>query len=109
MELLRDKVITKVSEKLPTLSASDILEYVERAEEYFLTVTKRTAVPEKAFWLWVDIAVTMQKEGVTASGGNVLSVKRGDTTISYAENAASLSNITSMINRVNSYRVVVSR
>jgi len=101
---LKDDVVAKVTEKLSQLSPSQVDEYVSRAEEHFLTITKRLEVPPRALWLWGDLSIAFYNDSLGASG-DVTSIKRGDTTIAYAENSASLSNVQAL----NSYKVVIAR
>jgi len=107
---LKDDVVAKVTEKLSQLSPSQIDEYVSRGEEHFLTITKRLEVPPRALWLWVDLSIAFYNDNApNGSSGNVTSIKRGDTTIAYAENSASLSNVQALSNKLNSYKVVIAR
>lgn len=105
---LKDDVVAKVTEKLSQLSASQIDEFVSRAEEHFLTITKRLEVPPRALWLWVDLSTAFYNDSI-GSSGNVTSIKRGDTTIAYSENPNSLSNVQTLRNKINSYKVVIAR
>ena len=108
--MMKDNVIENVTSKLPEADKPKAEEYVSRAEEHFLTVTKRREIPSTAFWLWVDLSIAFYND-FTAEGssGNVTSVKRGDTTISYSENSASLTNVQTLDNKLKSYKVVLAR
>lgn len=105
---LKEKVILKLREKLPNSSETEITEYTERAEEYFKAKTNRLNVPVRAFYLWIDLALEMQKTPSGASSqGTVASVKRGDTTITYAENQAT--GLNAFASQLKEYRVAVAR
>lgn len=106
---LKDKVKHQLEIKHPDFSEAQVDEYVSRAEEYFLATTKRTEVPDKAFWLWVDLSDAFYKDSTGSSSAAVTSVKRGDTTISYADTAAGLSDVAALRNKLNAYKVVVAR
>lgn len=107
MDVLKNRVIEKVSAKLPELSANDIEELVSRAEEYFTSKTKRREVPEKAFWLWVDLSLAIHKSSLNEGEAVVSSIKRGDTTISYE--ASSKIGLSSFDDQLKKFMVVVSR
>lgn len=118
---LKEYVIRKLQEKLPDLTETQVSEAAERAEEYFISVTKRSRVPEQARYLWIDLALKFlegkETESGTASGagmggGKVSSIKRGDTTIEYSEGAAAAEGAVSLSDlegRVLLYRVARSR
>lgn len=118
---LREFVIRKLQEKLPDLAEAWACEAAERAEEYFISVTKRSRVPEQARYLWIDLALKFLEgreiESGTTSGagtnsGTVSSIKRGDTTIEYSEGAAAAEGAVSLSDlegRVLLYRVARSR
>lgn len=118
---LKEFVIRKLQKKLPDLTETQASEAAERAEEYFISVTKRSRVPEQARYLWVDLALKILEEAETESGtasgagvssGKVSSIKRGDTTIEYSEGAAAAEGVVSLSDlegRVLLYRVARSR
>ncbi|MEG1632040.1 MAG: hypothetical protein RR251_08520 [Hydrogenoanaerobacterium sp.] len=106
---LKQAVINKVKERLPQQPATAVLECVDRAEEYFLGLTKRKSVPLSAFYLWIDLALRMNKlETGSESSGRISSIKRGDTTIQY-ENGGSTTDAASLEERILSYRVARAR
>lgn len=107
MDVLKSKVIEKVSTKLPDMIASDVEELVSRAEEYFKNKTKRREVPEKAFWLWVDLSLAIHKNLLSDGEAVVSSVKRGDTTINYDTNKGT--PLGSLNSQLRGYMVVVSK
>lgn len=107
MDVLKDKVIEKVSTKLPEVPLVDVEDLVSRAEEYFKSNTKRREVPEKAFWLWVDLALAIYKSSLNEGEAVVSSVKRGDTTISYG--TTKITSLASYDKELKGYMVVVSR
>lgn len=81
----REKVITRVQLMFSDLTAANVEDLVAQAEEYFLALTGRHVVPERATHLWGDIAVEIKRNGLPASGQqNVSSIKRGDTTVNYS-------------------------
>lgn len=106
---MKDNVIAIVMEKQTSLSLLQATEYVSRAEEHFLELTKRTTVPPRATWLWVDLSLAFYNESLGGSSGKVASIKRGDTTVSYADGSAELSSIDALNDKVMKYRVVLSR
>lgn len=106
---MKDNVIAIVMEKQPSLSLSQATEYVSRAEEHFLELSKRTTVPPRATWLWVDLSLAYYNESLGSSSGKVSSIKRGDTAITYAEGSAELSSIDALNDKILKYRVVLAR
>lgn len=107
MDVLKTKVIEKVSTKLPEVPITDVEDLVSRAEEYFKAKTKRKEVPERAFWLWVDLSVAIYKSSLNEGEAVVSSVKRGDTTINYG--ATKVTSLSSFDEEIKGYKVVVSR
>lgn len=102
---LIDEVTAKVQEKLPDVPPETVAELVDRAKEDFCARTLRRAVPVRAKWLWIDLALQMQTQ--TASGGQsapVSSIKRGDTQISYA--VAAQSELDLLYKKIDGYKVV---
>ncbi len=83
-EELRQKVIEKVHTKLPNTSLEIATEMVERSEEFFLTYTNRKKVPSSAFWLWVDMAVSIFQSSAGEVQG-VKTIKEGDTTVEFID------------------------
>nr|WP_319487246.1 hypothetical protein [uncultured Caproiciproducens sp.] len=80
----REKVKAKVQAALTNVSPEKVDDFVNQAEEYFLAKTGRRVVPDRAMYLWIDLAVEISKTGLPASGQQtVSSIKRGDTTIEY--------------------------
>lgn len=110
MDLLKTRVTEKLQTKYPNKTPAEIDEAVSRSEEYFRSTTRRLEVPEKAFWLWVDLSTAILTGTLTFSGnsGNqvVSSIKRGDTTVSYAESGSTASNL---LEQVKTFRVVITR
>ena len=108
---LKDNVIAIVMEKQSSLSLSQANEFVSRAEEHFLQITKRTSIPPRASWLWVDLSLAFYNESISAgsSSGKVSSIKRGDTTIQYAEGLSGLSSVDMLNQKILTYKVVLSR
>ena len=106
----KENVVTKLILQL-NISSEDALELAERAEEVFLSKTLRTVVPERAFWLWVDLSKVIYSQGSASSGaadgGKVSSIKRGDTTIQYDHSsaAAKLNLTPSLLDRIMSWKV----
>lgn len=107
MEELKTKVIEKVSIKLPETPIATVEDIVSRAEEYFKAKTKRREVPERAFWLWVDLSIAMYKSSLNEGETVVSSVKRGDTTINYG--TTNIRTVSSFDEELKGYKVVVSR
>ena len=109
---LLDRVTEKVTEKLTGTTANPE-EMVSRAEEIILEATYRKVINERGFWLWVDIALAVyaaESAGNTETSGPVSSIKRGDTTISYAENASATENLPPTLqSRLNTYKAVKAR
>lgn len=81
----KEQVVSKVKDKLPELSDSEVLELVDRAEEFFLSETNRISMQQRAFWLWVDLSLEINKIGTGNFQNVVTSIKRGDTNITYAD------------------------
>lgn len=110
MENLKTTVAEKLQNKYPDKTPDDILEAISRSEEYFLSITKRRQVPEKALWLWVDLSAAMLTGTVSFIGSDavVSSVKRGDTTVSYDPDAANLP-VNRLLQQVSGYKVVITR
>lgn len=106
---MKDNVIAIVMTKQSSLTLEQATEYVSRAEEHFLELTKRTAVPPRAIWLWVDLSLAFYNEDLGTSSGKVSSIKRGDTAITYAEGSKDLLSIDSLHDRIMSYKVVLAR
>lgn len=108
----KTRVMEKLQSKYPNKTADEIDEAVSRSEEFFLNQTKRRAVPLNAFWLWVDLSSAIVNGSLTFTNSEtnqvVSSVKRGDTTISYAVSDSS-SNVSKLLTQVKSYRVVVAK
>jgi len=95
----REKVTEKVQAALPDVSPDQINDLINQAEEYFLAKTGRRTIPDRATYLWKDIAVMVGKTGqaATTSTANsgpkiVKSVKRGDTTIEYDNGSSDSGN-----------------
>lgn len=121
MTNLREWVIHKLQEKLPDLTETQASEAAERAEEYFVSVTKRSRVPERARYLWIDLSLKFLEGEKTESGtisnagtggGKVSSIKRGDTTVTYSEQAVAAEGAVSLADlegRVLLYRAARSR
>lgn len=107
MEELKTKVIEKVSIKLPETPIATVEDIVSRAEEYFKAKTKRREVPERAFWLWVDLSIAMHKSSLNEDETVVSSIKRGDTTINYG--GTNIRTVSSFDEELKGYKVVVSR
>lgn len=109
-DTLKKSVLHRVLERLPEIPENSAAEAVDRAEEYFLSQSKRNKVPVSAFYLWVELAVRQQTlEQGTASGGTVTSIKRGDTTVQYSDSGAQDTAMADLERRVLSYRVVRMR
>lgn len=77
-------IVQRVHDALPGVSETKVGELIDRAQDYFLTETKRKEVPGRAAWLIVDLAVAYYRQDVENGKAPVSSIKRGDTTISYA-------------------------
>ncbi|MEA4825792.1 MAG: hypothetical protein VB130_04045 [Clostridium sp.] len=107
MDVLKTKVIEKVSTKLSEIPIATVEDIVSRAEEYFKAKTKRREVPERAFWLWVDLSIAMHKSSLNEGEAVVSSIKRGDTTINYG--ATKVRTVSSFDEELKGYKVVVSR
>lgn len=109
-DTLKKSVLHKVLERLPEITEANAAEAVDRAEEYFLSQSKRNKVPVSAFYLWVELAVRQHaaKQGAT-SGGTVTSIKRGDTTVQYSDSGAQDTAMADLERRVLNYRVVRMR
>ena len=60
----RATLIERVQAKLPDKDPALVEELTDRAIEHFCAVTKRTAVPDRAGWLLVDLAVAFDRYGV---------------------------------------------
>ena len=87
----REKVTEKVQAALPDVSPDQINDLINQAEEYFLAKTGRRTIPDRATYLWKDIAVMVGKTGQAATK-IVKSVKRGDTTIEYDNGSSDSGN-----------------
>lgn len=109
-DTLKKAVLHKVIARSPELTELSAAEAVDRAEEYFLSQTKRSKVPMSAFYLWVDLAICQHsmQQGAT-SCGMVTSIKRGDTTVQYSDSGAQDATMADLERRVLSYRVVRMR
>ncbi len=109
---LRSSVYHKLAARYPDAGSDMLDECIDRAAEYFCSKTGRAKVPPGAYYLWIDMAVRVyglqQSAAAPAPVGAVTSIKRGDTTISYAEGsvAEAMADIDS---RVLRYRVVRAR
>lgn len=112
----KEKVVAAIVRRLE-VEPEYALELAERAEEMFLAETFRQVVPEKAFWIWVDLASAISGQDTSASGrpggasGKVSSIKRGDTTIQFDHTSAeaTLNLIPGLRSRIQSWRVVRAR
>lgn len=104
----KEKVVGFLQERL-YLTEMDAIGLAERAEELFMSETGRAQIPERAFWLWVDLALVIHKEYTGEIKQPVTSIKTGDTTIQYSDSAAALRPTGSIMNRVRSWRVVKAR
>lgn len=104
----KKQVTARVAARLE-LADDQAVELVERAEEIFRTETGRLQLPERAFWLWVDLAIAIYRENTAAGARQIASIKRGDTSIQY-DNAATSTPLTgSLLNRVRLWRVARAR
>lgn len=113
----RATLIERVQAKLPTKDPALVEELTDRAIEHFCAVTKRMAVPDRAGWLLVDLAVALDRQGVarylteesTGADAPVSSIKRGDTTIQYdtsAGSAVSVYSLAALDARIRRYAIV---
>lgn len=113
----RATLIERVQAKLPDKDPALVEELTDRAIEHFCAFTKRTAVPDRAGWLLVDLAVAFDRYGVagylteesTGADAPVSSVKRGDTTIQYdtsAGSAVSVYSLDALDARIRRYAIV---
>lgn len=113
-------VLQIVASRLPGLLLEEIETLVIKAQYYFLEQTGRYRIPKRATYLWADLAIAMQVDQLEAhqagaaqqSGGVISSIKRGDTTIQYAEGQVSIAGrrlVSSMEDRLSKYRVVKTR
>jgi hypothetical protein len=109
----KEKAVAAIQKRL-SVELDAAIELANRAEESFLSETGRRFVPEKAFWLWIDLAAAVRAQDMEAGGasggqasGRIASIKRGDTTIQYDHSsaAATLDLPSSLINRVRVWRV----
>jgi hypothetical protein len=90
----REKVEARVITAIPDISSDEAKDYVNQAKEYFLAKTGHRSVPDRATYLWGDIAIAIGRSGQVSAGSAissqiVTSVKRGDTTIEYGGNSGS--------------------
>lgn len=106
MQADKEKVVNQLKIDFPDLPDSRVLEYIERAEEFFLNETNRLSVPQKAFWLWVDIAKAIKEVGATNFSGIISNISRGDTSITFATGDDSSVNLPTLYQRVKSLMVV---
>ena len=105
----REAVIAKIEKRIK--GDSDPVELADMAEEVFLSETGRKVVPQKAFWVWVALAVAMEK-GDSNSGQDdrlVSSVKRGDTTINYSSEAGANDAVSGIMARVRAFRIAKTK
>lgn len=100
----KEKVVATVRQRL-ALDADQAAELADRAEEIFLTETGRLQVPDRAFWLWVDLALAVHKGDTGIGEQQVTSIKRGDTTIQYSSSSAAALPAGSVLSRVQQWRV----
>jgi len=94
----RVKVAEIVQAALTEVPPETVGGCISRAEEYFLSKTNRAAIPDRATYLWADLAIEISKNGLPTSGQQtVSSIKRGDTTIEYGGSGNGLSGIDARI------------
>lgn len=105
---LKEKVIHRVKEKFPDKPDIEINEAVGRAEEYFLSYTKRKNMPVTAFYLWIDMSSDDLNHNGYTDDQIISSVKRGDTTVSYATDNVKF-GFTAYNEKLSQYRVVIAR
>lgn len=108
---LRTAVYNKLAARYPDATGDTLDECIDRAAEYFCSRTGRANIPPGAFYLWIDMAVRvygLQSADTATPGGAVTSIKRGDTTISYAEGSVAEAMV-DIDSRVLLYRVVRAR
>lgn len=105
---LRERAAEQLREKLPETPPEELEEALDRAEEYFLGKTQRLQVPARAFWLWVDLALAYWKDLKASGEAQVVSVKRGDTAVTYADESGTPKGMDALSDRLSSYRVVRS-
>lgn len=105
----REKVIARVQLMFSDLPAANIEDLVAQAEEYFLGLTGRQTVPDRATHLWGDIAAEIKQHGLPASGQqNVSSIKRGDTTVNYSAGGVG-NGLSGLDARIALFKVAVIR
>lgn len=100
----KERVVTVLRQRLQ-LEEGQAAELADRAEEIFLSETKRLQVPDRAFWLWVDLALAVHSEDVGTGEQQVTSIKRGDTTIQYSESGSAAQPAGTVLNRVKQWKV----
>ncbi len=100
----KERVVTVLRQRL-LVDEAQAVELADRAEEIFLSETNRKQVPDRAFWLWVDLSLAVHKGEATAADQQVTSIKRGDTTIQYSSSSAAAQPAGSVLNRVRQWKV----
>ncbi|MFV0497485.1 MAG: hypothetical protein ACK5L0_04830 [Candidatus Fimivivens sp.] len=108
---LRTTVYNKLAARCPDATEDVLNECIDRAQEHFCGVTGRANIPPCALYLWIDMSARVYgllQSPDMATGAAVTSIKRGDTTISYAEGAVAEA-MADIDSRVLRYRVVRAR
>lgn len=87
---------------------SEVIQFVDRAFEYFVTYTNRCNVPDRAFFLWVDCAVYMSANSQATVNEPVVSkVDCGDTSVSYKVDTTDV--LGNLNKRLDRYKVIKGR
>lgn len=103
----KERVVTVIRQRLQ-IDEPQAAELADRAEEIFLSETKRLHVPDRAFWLWADLAVAVYKRDTGTGEQQITSIKRGDTAIQYSDSGNN-SPVGSVLSRVREWRVIRAR
>ena len=106
---LKVKLLNKLKSAHPTLSEQECEDYFERATAYFLEYTNRREVPDKAFWLLLDMCFTLKREQdiLFAPERKIAQIKEGDTTVEFEKEQSKA--LSSFHGTLNHYRVVMVR
>ncbi len=106
---LKVKLLNKLKSISPDLGEQECEDYFDRASAYFLEYTNRREVPDKAFWLLLDMCFILKKEQDTllSPERKIAQIKEGDTTVEFEKEPSKA--LSSLHGSLNHYRVVMVR